>query len=181
MMTDLQLKRNLKTGNKVAYKFVFDTYYDWLCNYVFKLSGNRGLAKDLVQEVMIKLYEKRHKIHIETNLRSYLFSMCHNQFLNHVRDAKKRPDLLDKIEWSTIYESYMELTDETDAFEENLKKLEALLDLLPPKCREIFVLNKLEKRKYREIARDLGLSVKTVESQMSKALRNIREHASILL
>ena len=107
--------------------------------------------------------------------------MCHNQFLNYVRGNKKKPDLLDRIEWAAIYESYFEVKVEEDSFEGNLKKLEELLDKLPPKCREIFILNKLEKRKYKEIARDMEISVKTVESQMSKALRIIRENASILL
>lgn len=181
VMTEVQLKKNLKLGHKLAYKFLFDEYYDWLCNYLFKLSGNRSLSKDLVQEVMIKFYEGRHRIKVETNLKSYLFTMCHNQFLNYVRGNKKKPDLLDRIEWAAIYESYFEVKVEEDSFEGNLKKLEELLDKLPPKCREIFILNKLEKRKYKEIARDMEISVKTVESQMSKALRIIRENASILL
>lgn len=180
-MTPNQLNRNLKLGHKVAYKFIFDEYYDWLCNYLFKLSGSRVLSKDLVQEVMIKFYEGRHKIKVETNLKSYLFTMTHNHFLNHVRSNKKKPDLLDRIEWASIYESYFEVKVEDDTFESDLRKLENLLDKLPPKCREIFILNKLEKRKYREIAQDMGLSIKTVESQMSRALRIIREHASILL
>ncbi|MET1259871.1 MAG: RNA polymerase sigma-70 factor [Flavobacteriaceae bacterium] len=180
-MTEAQLIRNLKLGHKQAYRFLFDEYYDWLCNYIFKLSGNRGLAKELVQEVMIKFFENRHKIKVKTNLKSYLFSMCHNQFLNHVRSMKRKPDLLDRIEWAAIYESYFEVRIEEDVYEGNLKKLDELLEKLPPKCREIFISNKLEKRKYKEIAKDLGLSVKTVESQMSRALRIIRENASMML
>lgn len=180
-MTDTQLKKNLKLGHKLAYKFLFDEYYDWLCNYLFKLSGNRSLSKDLVQEVMIKFYEGRHKIKVETNLKSYLFTMCHNHFLNHVRGNKKRPDLLDRIQWTVIYENYFEAKVEDDSFESEFKKLEDLLEKLPQKCREIFILNKLEKRKYKEIAQDMGLSIKTVESQMSRALRIIRENASVLL
>lgn len=181
VMTNVQLKKNLRLGHKLAYEFLFDEYYNWLCNYVFKLSGNRSLSKDLVQEVMIKFYEGRHKIKVETNLKSYLFTMCHNHFLNYVRGSKKKPDLLDRIEWAAIYESYFEVKVEDDTFESDLKKLEELLDKLPPKCREIFILNKLEKRKYKEIAQDMGLSIKTVESQMSRALRIIRENASMLL
>ncbi|UOY08332.1 RNA polymerase sigma-70 factor [Muricauda sp. SCSIO 64092] len=180
-MTDVQLKRNLKLGHKVAYKFLFEEYYNWLCNYLFKLSGNRSLSKDLVQEVMIKFYEGRHKINVETNLKSYLFTMCHNHFLNHIRRNKNRPDLLDRIQWTAIYESYFEVKVEDDSFERSLNSLENLLNTLPPKCREIFILNKLEKRKYKEIARDMEISIKTVESQMSRALRIIREKASCLL
>ena len=94
---------------------------------------------------------------------------------------KRKPDLLDRIEWAAIYESYFEVRIEEDVYEGNLKKLDELLEKLPPKCREIFISNKLEKRKYKEIAKDLGLSVKTVESQMSRALRIIRENASMML
>nr|WP_299073172.1 RNA polymerase sigma-70 factor [uncultured Allomuricauda sp.] len=180
-MEDPILIGKLKQGDIHAYEYLFDHYYDWLCNYIFKLSGNRNLSKDIVQDVMVRIWEKRNQINIKSSIKSYLFKSCHNQFLMHVRREKKQPDLLDKIRWDTIYNSYFE-KQEDDVYPKTARlKLDELLDKLPPKCKEIFIMHKLERRKYREIAEDMGISIKTVENQMSKALRIIRENASMLM
>ena len=181
MMKEKILIENLKKGDVDAYEYLFNEYYDWLCNYIFKLSGNRSLSKDVVQETMIKIWEKRHQIIIKTSLKAYLFKSCHNQFLQQLRKDKKKPDLLDKIRWNVIYDTYFEQKEEDIHMGFAVQKLEELIDRLPPKCKEIFIMNKLERRKYSEIAQDMGISIKTVENHMSKALRIIRENASILL
>ncbi|WP_299487795.1 RNA polymerase sigma-70 factor [uncultured Allomuricauda sp.] len=180
-MEEQELIEKLKQGQIHAYEFLFNHHYDWLCNYIFQLSGDRDLSKDLVQDVMIKLWEKRKQINIKGSLKGYLFKACHNQFLQQLRKQKKQPDLLDKIRWDTIYESYFEQKEDDTYLKSTMAKLEELIDKLPPKCKEIFIMNKLERRKYREIAEDMGISIKTVENQMSKALRIIRENASVLM
>lgn len=180
-MEEQELIEKLKQGQIHAYEFLFNHHYDWLCNYIFQLSGDRDLSKDLVQDVMIRLWEKRKQINIKGSLKGYLFKACHNQFLQQLRKQKKQPDLLDKIRWDTIYESYFEQKEDDTYLKSTRLKLEELIDKLPPKCKEIFIMNKLERRKYREIALDMGISIKTVENQMSKALRIIRENASVLM
>lgn len=181
-MEEPLLIAKIKQGDIQAFEYLFDHYYDWLCNYIFKLSGNRNLSKDMVQEVMVRIWEKREKITINGSLKGYLFRSCHNQFLQHIRKEKRQPDLLDKIRWDTIYDSYFEKKEEEEAHAQAARlKLDELLDKLPPKCKEIFIMNKLERRKYREIAKDMGISIKTVENQMSKALKIIRENASVLM
>ncbi len=180
-MDEQILLSKLKAGDVSAYEYLFEEYYDWLCNYIFQLGGNRSLSKDVVQEVILKLWEKRKQLAIKGSLKAYLFKACHNQFLMHIRKEKNRADLLDKVRWETIYDSYFEQKEEDSPMKSVMDKLEELIEKLPPKCKEIFIMNKLERRKYREIAEDMGISVKTVENQMSKALRIIRENASMLL
>nr|WP_299388060.1 RNA polymerase sigma-70 factor [Allomuricauda sp.] len=180
-MDEKVLIANLKQGEVSAYEYLFKEYYDWLCNYIFQLSGNRSLSKDIVQEVILNFWEKRSQLTVKGSLKAYLFRACHNQFLMHIRKEKKRPDLLDKLRWDTIYNSYFEVKEEDSQLIPVMQKLEELMDKLPPKCKEIFIMNKLERRKYREIAEDMGISIKTVENQMSKALRIIRENASVLM
>ncbi len=179
-MKEKILIENLKKGDVDAYEYLFKEYFDWLCNYIFKLSGNRSLSKDIVQETMMRIWEKKHQITIKESLKAYLFKSCHNQFLLQLRKDKKKHDLLDKIRWDAIYDTYLEQKEDVQ-INSGLLKLEELIDKLPPKCKEIFIMNKLERRKYREIAEDMGISIKTVENHMSKALRIIRENASVLL
>ena len=180
-MEEQRLIKKLKQGEVEAYEYLFSEYYEWLCNYIFRISANRNLSKDIVQEVMVRLWEKKKQLSINGSIKGYLFRACHNQFLQHIRKEKKQPDLLDKVRWDTIYDSYFEKKEDDAYMKSALMKLEELIDMLPPKCKQIFIMNKLERRKYREIAQDMGISVKTVENQMSKALRIIRENASILL
>ncbi|MEX0275100.1 MAG: RNA polymerase sigma factor [Flavobacteriaceae bacterium] len=180
-MKERFLIEKLGQGEIRAYEYLFNQYYDWLCNYVFRLSGDRNLSKDVVQEVMVGIWEKRHQITIKGSLKGYLFKATHNQFLLYLRKQKRQQDLLDKIRWDTIYDSYFEQKGDDVPVKAAKVKLDELIDKLPPRCKEIFIMNKLERRKYKEIAQDMGISVKTVENQMSKALRIIRENASILM
>ena len=175
-MNEGVLIEKLRKGKPTAYKYLFSEYYQWLCNYIYNLSGNRSLSEDIVQEALISFWEKRERIIITTSLKSYLFKTCHNQFLQHLRTQKIKFDELDKIKWEALTEAAVE--EETEF---KLAKLNILIDQLPPRCKEIFIQSKIEKKKYKEIALDLGISVKTVENQMSKALHFLKTNATLFL
>lgn len=96
-------------------------------------------------------------------------------FLQHLRKKKLEFDFLDQIRWEVLAEVHNGPENRKEA---KLQKLHHLIDQLPPRCREVFVKSKLEKRKYKEIAVDMGISIKTVENQMSKALHFLRENAT---
>lgn len=126
-------------------------------------------AREVVQKVFISLWEKRGEIDLSTSLKSYLFTSVHNRSLNVIRDRKKFsseevPELAGEWDVSAQIES-MELEE----------KINEALESLPEKCRQIFELNRFDGLKYSEIATQLGLSIKTVENQISKALRILRE------
>lgn len=174
MKEDVLLK-GLRKGNAAAYNELFSEYYVWLCNYIFTLSNDRGLSEDIVQETIIGIWEKRKRISIHHSLKNYLFRSCHNQFLGHLRKKKIQFDFLDQIRWDVLAEAHIEPEVRRDS---KIQKLHSLIDQLPPRCKEVFVKNKLEKRKYKEIAVDMGISIKTVENQMSKALHFLRENAT---
>ncbi|RKN83450.1 RNA polymerase sigma factor [Ulvibacterium marinum] len=176
-MDEQKLIKRLQKGYEEAYRFLFSEYYDWLCNYVYNLCENRSLAEDIVQDAMVNFWKKRKSIIITTSLKNYLFRTCHNQFLQHIRRQKIQFDSLDKIRWDVI----SEVTLEEDLYDFKMEKLNKLINQLPPRCKEIFVQNKLEKKKYREIAMDMGISVKTVENQMSKALHFLKTNATTFM
>ena len=120
-----------------------------------------------MHQVFINLWEKRATLDLSTSLKSYLFTSVHNRSLNVIRDRKKFssaevPDVAGEWDVSAQIES-MELE----------AKIREAIDFLPEKCREVFELNRFEGLKYSEIAARLGISVKTVENQMSKALKKV--------
>ena len=176
-MEEQKLIQGLRKGTAKAYRHLFSEYYNWLCNYVFNLCNDRPLAQDIVQEALIALWQKRKTLIITTSLKSYLFKTCHNQFLLYIRNQKVQFDTLDKIRWDVVSEVALE----DDLYDFRMERLNMLIDQLPPRCKEIFIQNKLQKKKYREIALDMGISVKTVENQMSKALHFLRANATAFL
>ncbi|WP_103071493.1 RNA polymerase sigma factor [Aquimarina sediminis] len=175
-MSEEKLLKKLKKGDEIAYQYLFSKYYNWLCNYIFKLSNDYSLSEDIVQETFIYIWEKRSTILITTSLKSYLFKSCYNRFLQHIKKEKVRLDFLDKIQWDLIFEIHF---DKENEYEANLKKVNALIKKLPPRCKEIFIKSKFEKKKYKDIALELDISIRTVEVQISKALRFLKENASI--
>ncbi|SDE64297.1 RNA polymerase sigma-70 factor, ECF subfamily [Pricia antarctica] len=174
-MKEDTLLKGLQKGNASAYNELFSEYYVWLCNYIFTLSNDRGLSEDIVQETIIHIWEKRKRISVQHSLKNYLFRSCHNRFLAHLRKKKVRFDFLDQIRWDILAEVRIEPEVRQDS---KIQKMHRLIDELPPRCREVFVKNKFEKRQYKEIAVDMGISIKTVENQMSKALQFLRENAT---
>ena len=161
-----------------AFERLFNKNYKKLCGYVLKLSGNPDLAEDVVQEVFIKLWESRTEIRIKTSVKSYLFKACHNKFIERMRASTKEASLLETLKWETL--SRLQPEEGTG----KLQKIEIInvaIEQLSPKCREAFLLSRYNELKYKEIAEVMGISVKTVEIHISKALSQLRQAAALLL
>ncbi len=167
------------TGEKLSsseFKAIFDKHYQWLCDYIFKLSGDYDLTEDIVQEVFIDIWNKRTQLTIHS-LKSYLFRSCHNRFLEYLRKNKRNINRtsLDDIRLETLYELHRE---EEDLNSERIERLSRAIEMLPPKCKQAFKLSKFENLKYQEIAEVMGISIKTVEIHLSKALSRLRSITS---
>ena len=148
---------------------LFRDFFPPLMAFARKILGDEDDAREVVHQVFINLWEKRSEIDLSTSLKSYLFTSVHNRSLNAIRDRKKFsseevPDVAGDWDVSAQIEG-MELEG----------KIREAIDTLPEKCREIFELNRFEGLKYAEIAGKLNISIKTVENQMSKALKILRE------
>ena len=130
-------------------------------------------AKDIVHQVYTALWEKRNSLHLDTSIRSYLYTAVQNRSLNYLRDKKKFVD----NELPETIESLNSMVNDTDFIEsEELKlKIHEALQLLPEGSRKVFIMSKFNNMKYREIAEELEISIKTVETHMSKSLKHMRE------
>jgi len=154
-----------------------------LCFFAQKYVKDFETSKEIVQDAFISLWEKRETIDTSRPVKSYLTMVIHNKCSNYLRDNRKFDQNILDIENLLEVPEY----DGADILvEAELKlKIDESIAELPEKCREIFVLNRYENLKYQEIADKLQISIKTVETQMSKALQHMRvrlaEFMSVLL
>lgn len=150
----------------------FRQYFEVLHRYAYTIVKDSDEAKDVVQNVFLQLWQRKNDIAIQQSVRSYLYTATHNTSLNSLRSNKTRTGHQQNAAAQSSFTG--SLPDETDS-REIRREILAALQHLPEKCRLIFYKNRFEEKTYAEIARELNLSVKTVEAQMGKALRILRE------
>jgi RNA polymerase sigma-70 factor, ECF subfamily len=169
---DQRLLADLRRGEAAAFDAMFREYYAALVQSANTIVRDPGTAEEIVQEVMFRVWQGRQTLPVEESLRGYLYRATRNRALNHVRHerlrARKAPLLADPEEAAPSAPGQL-------AEAELEAALRSALDALPPRCREVFELSRLHHLRYAEIASTLGISVKTVEAQMGKALRLLRE------
>lgn len=169
--------------NQASFEMLFRSHFSGLCFFAQQYVKDFETAKEIVQDAFLSLWEKRETIDMNRPVKSYLTMVIHNKCTNFLRDNRKFDKYILHIENLLEVPEY-EGTDSMVANELKAKIDEAIEDL-PAKCREIFLLNRYENLKYQEIADKLQISVKTVETQMSKALQHMRirlaEYISILV
>jgi RNA polymerase sigma-70 factor (ECF subfamily) len=174
-----KITESLKTLDKATFEETFRTYFTPLCSFAQKYIHDIDEAKDIVHNVFINLWNKRDEIGLDTSLKSYLFQGVHNRSLNYIRDHKKLVQF-DAPQNEAELGGYIESNDHLES-EEAESRINRALDELPDKCREIFLMNRFDGLKYREIAAKLNISIKTVETQMSRALKSLRERLSDMI
>jgi RNA polymerase sigma-70 factor (ECF subfamily) len=150
----------------------FNQHFDALHRYAYTLLKDSDRASDAVQHVFIKWWENQTAVADLQEARKYLFTAVYRSCLNVIRNEKV------KQEHALAYsQEQMATTHFQDGMEveELNQKIKQVIEDLPSQCRLIFCMSRLEEKKYSEIAADLNLSVKTVEAQMGKALKILRE------
>ncbi|WP_419211105.1 RNA polymerase sigma factor [Maribacter sp. X9] len=165
------LAERLKLGQIDAYEYLMDTYYQKLCAYAYTLTNDHSDAEDLVQNVFAKLWFKRRKINPELSIKSFLYKSIYNEFVDLYRKNKNVTKL--ELKYLETLEAYVET--EPENLEKLISKVYEVIDKLPPKCREIFLMNKKEGLTNIEISEHLNISIKTVEWHISKAFKQLKE------
>ena len=169
---DHQLMKRIKAGESLAYDVLFKKYYAYLCMIVYRMTQDKSRAEDVVQDVMLELWRKRESIEIKNAVKSYLHRSVRNKTLNLIRDEKMKfegdEQLLEVPSGDSSVVQMMQGEDLAETLQKTYEKL-------PEKCRIVFALVKYEGLSYKETAQQLDISVKTVENQISKALRIFRK------
>ena len=169
-MDDRQLWSAVCKGAESAFNVLFLRYYPALCAYARQFLSDED-ARDVVQNLMIWLWENREMLVIESTLRSYLFSAVRNSCLTELHKEEIR-----RKAHHHIHQKLQHLFDDPDFYvaDELAVKIEEAVKALPETYREAFVKNRFEQKTYNEIARELGVSVKTVDYRISQALKLLR-------
>lgn len=163
-------KRSNPGSDQEAFQKLFEEYYDSIKNYLFYKCGNIEQAEDLTQEAFVIIWDRRHSLKPE-KAKSFLYTIATNLFLNQVKHQKVVQKYQRQPFSSTSYETPQFLMEES----EFQQQLEAAILRLPEKARIVFLMNRIDKLTYREIAERLNLSEKTIEKRMTKALKELRK------
>ncbi|WP_125721273.1 RNA polymerase sigma factor [Flavobacterium ustbae] len=165
------LIESLRNGDESAYTYLIDTYHHKLCVYANSLVKNIYNAEDIVQNVFIKVWEQRTRLKTDHSLKSFLYKLVYNEFI----DLYRKNQSLFSLEKS-YYDALNGIVQEEDpeSFERVLNAVNKEIQNLPPKCKEVFILSKKEGLTNIEIAEHLDVSIKTVEAQITKAFSSLR-------
>lgn len=160
----------MQNGDLKAYGVLFRRYYPMLCAYATRFVELKD-AEEIVQDVMLWLWETRETQNFDTSLNQYLFKTVYHRSINRIvkYQSQLRADTL-------FYENMQEMLQDTDFYqlEELQNKIKEAIDALPPAYREAFMMHRFDNKSYKEIAELLQVSPKTVDYRIQQALKQLR-------
>jgi RNA polymerase sigma-70 factor (ECF subfamily) len=171
-MNEIDAVVSMKNGDRSAFSYLFNLFYNRLVGYITTYTHDKVKSEDIVQQAFISFWEDKSKLDETKSPKPYLYAIAYNRYIDTIKEAKKQEKLLSQI-WERALMDRIE--EDSDVMEKRIQKMRKVIDSLPPKCKEIIILNKIQGVKYKEIAGQMGISVKTVESQMRIAFIKIRE------
>lgn len=169
---DLLLWSKVKSGDAEAFEMLFKKYYPQLCILSRRYTNNMNDAREVVQKLFIYLWENRDELTVNFSFRSYLYRAVKYNSIRYIENDKKagiRMDVIPETDQSREFFDHIE-------YAELQGKILETINNLPDQCKNVFMLSRFEQLKYAEIAAKLNLSVKTVESHITKALRILHEN-----
>jgi RNA polymerase sigma-70 factor (family 1) len=154
-------------------ELLFRRYHRVLCSHAVRYVYSKEIAEDIVSEVFCRFWRTQAFKSVNSSFRLYLFRSVRNESYSYLRSEFRHVENLDDASDAIGSASFQ--PDQITQFEEVFNRLKALVETLPPQRRKIFLMNRFESKKYQEIADELGLSIKTVETHLAYALRQIRQ------
>lgn len=167
----------LNKGDDKAFETLYELYYNRLLHVAKGYVGNLEEAEEIVQDTFLKIWKKRKKI--DSNINGYLYKVTRNSCLDFLRKNKSRIRLHDNFDQKEGWINYISLKDDVASLliEKELEaQIMVAIELLPEKCRYVFIKSRVEGLKQRDISKELNISINTVENHISKALKHMRLH-----
>lgn len=168
----------VRQGQPAGLEALFRAYHASLCRTALRIINEEAAAEDMVQDFFLYLWQKQEDLVVPANISAYLHRSIRNRCLNFLRDQKRIPkgdgDMPEMPTPENSALADLELA-------ELQARVNTAIDALPERCRLVFVLKQFEDMSYKEIAEQLDISPKTVENQMSRAYKFLRDYLSVLL
>jgi len=171
MESDQKFLQLLKASNPEGLNGLFKSYFRLVCTVSFRMINDQQNAEDIGQEVFMALWNKREELNITGSVKSYLIRAASNKTLNFIRDQKIK---LSNTEEPLIEDFGGAPDEDFEGTKELKEKIAEAIQALPDRCRMVFLLSRDQNMSYKEIAEALDISIKTVENQISKALKQLR-------
>ena len=170
--------KNIRRGDSDSFESLFNFYCQKLINFSRRYVWDKQSAENIVQDIFLKIWQNRNVLDPSKSIKTYLFAAVKNESLKHLRhaDVHKR-----WAEFISLSQDRAIDPEKTLSENETKKEIENAISSLPEKCREIFTMSKFDKLKYSEIAGILNISIKTVETQMGRALKKLRERLKTII
>ena len=162
----------LKSGEHKAYERLFKDFYAPLCRYAHGILRDADEAEDMVQKTFCKLWDQRDNIEIHTSIKSYLYRIVHNDCMNKIKQQSIRSEHNEHYAYEK--DTLSDSVESTVLMNELEHRIEAVINNMPPRCREVFKMSRYRQLSYAEIARELDITTNTVQTQIVKALRLLR-------
>jgi len=172
----------IKSGDQKALETLFSVYFPRLNDFARNVVKDDVISQDIVQDVFVKVWEKR--LEIETiNLEAFLFKLVRNRCIDYIKYLRVVNNRMQEIQLSSKYEELYRIDFVGDEpyvlIEQELKqKIEKTIESLPERCREVFILSRMNGLKNKEIAEKLGINIKNVERHLTRALQTFRANFS---
>ena len=176
--TDSELAEKIRTGDAGAFEDLFRKYCQKLIHFSRRYVRDTQIAESLVQDVYLRIWQSREKLDPKSNIKSYLFTAVKNQALKHLRHAKVE---LQGEESITMYDEPVKTPEDELSEGEIAAAIHRAIEKLPESRKQIFKMSRYDSLTYSEIAEVQGISIKTVETQMGRALKFLRESLGHLL
>ncbi|MFD1257869.1 RNA polymerase sigma factor [Mucilaginibacter terrae] len=174
----LQLLINqLQQSSQLAFTQLYDLYSRQLYRNILRLVRDDDIAQELLQDLFLKIWEKRHSINAESSFKSYLYKIAENLVYGHFRKITADKRLKERlIMSSTAFDTFAE---ETIITKENNELLKNAIESLPPQRRQVYTLCKLEGKSYEEVSLEMGIATSTVRNQIVQANKALREYLKL--
>ncbi|MGQ8338274.1 RNA polymerase sigma-70 factor [Sunxiuqinia sp. A32] len=175
-LNDKYLLSKLKNGDEAAFKVIYNTYVSRLYYFIYEYVPFNDLVENIIQDTLMTLWDKKDELRDDTNFGAYLYTVAKNNCLLKLRDKKHQRRIfestdLSELEVAANMDALGTLDTSSFTFAEIDSIIENTLSELPPQCRNVFQLSRFENKKNKEIADELGISVKAVEGHITKALK----------
>ena len=177
MIRDTEIIWRIRNGDVGQFESLFRSSYVSLVRYAKTLIKDHDTAEEIVQDLFVRLWQDKEKLNIESSLNGYLFRSVHNRCLHYIEHNR----VVERHAEEMLYRQSENQESPSDilSYKELQGKIAMILERLPERCGKIFTMSRFEGLKYSEIAEKLSVSIKTVEANMGRALKEFRKELTL--